>query len=192
MARRHLPETPDFSSIEEKAIRHAGRQNEILGLIGNLVFAWSNNESMFIYILMILLDTDEATAAVVFTTLNTTRARLDLIQRLAGLKISDLATARALNSLIRRFTSCTRLRNEFNHCMYTVNDEGEITHMHAMRIEEGRGRFQFGSVREMDQKRVDEILATIRQLRDLNREIWSLLPRLDAAMGRTPGAAAGE
>ena len=36
-----------------------------------------------IYVLMILLRTNEASAAVVFATLNTTRARLDLIQRLA-------------------------------------------------------------------------------------------------------------
>jgi hypothetical protein len=32
-----------------------------------------NSESLFIYVLMILLRTDEASAAVVFATLNTTR-----------------------------------------------------------------------------------------------------------------------
>ena len=44
--------------------------------MGHLICSWSNNESLFIYVLMILLRTDEASAAVVFATLNTTRADL--------------------------------------------------------------------------------------------------------------------
>ena len=46
-------------------------------------------ESLFIYILMLLMETDEATAAIVFATLNTTRARIDLIERLAKIKVGD-------------------------------------------------------------------------------------------------------
>ena len=41
--------------------------------MGHLICSWSNSESLFIYALMILLRTDEASAAVVFATLNTTR-----------------------------------------------------------------------------------------------------------------------
>jgi hypothetical protein len=66
-----------------------GRRMVTLTLIGNLVHCWSNNESLFIYILMLLMETDEATAAIVFATLNTTRARIDLIERLAKIKVGD-------------------------------------------------------------------------------------------------------
>jgi hypothetical protein len=46
--------------------------------MGHLICSWSNSESLFICVLMILLRTDEASAAVVFATLNTTReTRLD-------------------------------------------------------------------------------------------------------------------
>jgi hypothetical protein len=38
---------------------------------------------------MLLMETDEATAAIVFATLNTTRARIDLIERLAMIKVGD-------------------------------------------------------------------------------------------------------
>jgi hypothetical protein len=38
---------------------------------------------------MLLMETDEATAAIVFATLNTTRARIDLIERLAKIKVGD-------------------------------------------------------------------------------------------------------
>ena len=48
--------------------------------MGSLICSWANNESLFIYVLMIPLRTDEASAALVFATLNTTRARPDLIQ----------------------------------------------------------------------------------------------------------------
>lgn len=80
-------------------------------MIGNLVFSWSNNESLFIYLLMILLKTDQTSAAVVFATLNTTRARLDLIQRLAKLHVSDRTVTRTLDQLIERFKEYTRIRN---------------------------------------------------------------------------------
>ena len=184
MARYQLPPIPDFDAIEIEAPKHADRQTMILALIGNLVFSWSNNESMFIYVLMILLDTDEATAAVVFVTLNTTRARLDLIQRLAAMKIGDPVIARTLRSLIRQFSSCTRLRNEFNHCMYVLNEHGEITHMQSMRIEEDRGGIAFGSSRELSDERIREIVDAIGRLKKLNREIWNFLPRLRDSITR--------
>lgn len=182
MARYQLPTIPDFDAIELEAPKHADRQTMILSLIGNLVFSWSNNESMFIYILMILLDTDEPTAVIVFVTLNTTRARLDLIQRLSAMKITDPAVSRALRSLIRQFNSCTRLRNEFNHSMYVLNEHGEITHMQSMRLEEDHGAIAFGSTRELSDERISEIVDAIRRLKKLNREIWNFLPRLRDGM----------
>lgn len=183
-----LPRRPDFETIEAAAIDSADHRTMILALIGNLVFSWSNNESMFIYVLMILLDTDEVSAAIVFATLNTTRARLELVQRLAKAKIGDKATAKALERLIDRFNDCTRVRNEFNHCMYTVSDRGEITHTHAMRIRESGGRLVLGEIRAMDANRIQELIKTVNELKNLNREIWDFLPRLQASTGsgKTP------
>jgi hypothetical protein len=175
-----LPPQPDFAAIDAAAPLTADRRTKALAMIGNLVFAWSNNESMFVYVLMILLETDQNSAAIVFSTLNTTRARLDLIQRLAKVKISDPAIQSTLADLIDRFNSCTRIRNEFNHCIYNVNENGEITHTHTMRLHEVRGRLRFGERRRLDDARLDEIAGVIRQLRDLNRDIWDYLPRLRA------------
>jgi len=84
------------------AAASADRRTLVLALIGNLICSWSNNESLFIYVLMILLRTDEASAAVVFATLNTTRARLDLIQRLAKIRVTDKALAKSLTVLIEK------------------------------------------------------------------------------------------
>jgi hypothetical protein len=173
-----LPPKPDFAAIEAAARDSADRRTLILSLIGTLVFSWSNNESMFIYVLMLLLDTDEVSAAIVFATLNTTRARLDLVQRLAKAKVTDRDLARQLDAIIRRFNDCTRVRNEFNHCLYSLNDRGEITHTHSMRITESKGRMQLGSVRALDDRRIDEMKGAVEELKVLNRDIWDFLPRL--------------
>jgi hypothetical protein len=178
-----LPTKPDFEAIEAAALDSADRRTMILALIGNLVFSWSNNESMFIYVLMILLETDEVSAAIVFATLNTTRARLDLVQRLAKAKLKDPEAAKALQKLIDRFNTCTRIRNEFNHCMYTVSDRGDITHTHAMKIRETAGQLVLGEVRAMDENRIQELIKTVNNLKKLNRELWDILPRLQQGVG---------
>jgi Asp-tRNA(Asn)/Glu-tRNA(Gln) amidotransferase C subunit len=182
----HLPPKPDFAAIEAAAPKGTGRRMVTLTLIGNLVHCWSNNESLFIYILMLLLETDEASAAVVFGTLNTTRARIDLIERLAKLKIKDKAVEKKLDDIIERFSETTRLRNEFNHCMYVVDEHGEITHTNNMRVQEVRGQLQLGVVRPMDDERLRELQESIRAMTGLNRDIWNFMAVLQAHLANRP------
>jgi Asp-tRNA(Asn)/Glu-tRNA(Gln) amidotransferase C subunit len=177
-----LPPKPDFAAIEAAAHGSANRRTFIMALIGNLVYSWANNESMFIYVLMVLMNTDEASAAVVFTTLNTTRARLDLVERLARIKIRDKSVQKALERIITQFNELTKLRNEFNHCMYTLNERGEITHTHSIRMQDVKGKLQLGVVRKMDDARINDILAAVRDMTKLNREIWDFLPRLQGSL----------
>jgi hypothetical protein len=177
-----LPPKPDFAAIEAAAHASASRRTFIMALIGNLVYSWANNESMFIYVLMVLMNTDEASAAVVFTTLNTTRARLDLVDRLAKIKIKDKAIQKALDRIITAFNELTKLRNEFNHCMYSLNERGEITHTHSIRMQEVKGKLQLGVIRKMDDARIKEISAAIQDMTKLNREIWDFLPRLQNSL----------
>lgn len=180
-----LPPQPDFKAIEAAAPASSNRRTLILALIGNLVFAWANNESMFIYVMMLLMETDQTSATIAFGTLNTTRARIDLIQRLAKAKIADKATAKELDALIERFNDCTRIRNEFNHCIYSLNEKGEISHTQSLRIQEVKGRLQLGSSRKMDDRRIQEMLDTFTEMKQLNRDLWEFLPRLEKHMGRS-------
>ncbi|HUN97402.1 MAG TPA: hypothetical protein VMU69_14380 [Bradyrhizobium sp.] len=181
-----LPPKPDFAAIEAAAHGSANRRTFIMALIGNLVYSWANNESMFIYVLMILMNTDEASAAVVFTTLNTTRARLDLVERLARIKIREKSIQKALERIIAQFNELTKLRNEFNHCMYTLNERGEITHTHSIRMQDVKGKLQLGVIRKMDDARINDILAAVRDMTKLNREIWDFLPRLQGSLQAPP------
>ena len=168
---------------------HSDRRTYILALIGNLVFSWSNNESMFIYVLMILMESDEAVAAIVFATLNTTRARIDLVERLAIAKLAEPTAAGQLAGIVKRFNASTKLRNEFNHCMYSMNDQGEITDTLTMRVEERRGALRIGAKRPMDDRRIAEIVKGIEAMKSLNRDLWTMLPKLKAAMSAAPAHA---
>ncbi|NEU13471.1 hypothetical protein G3T14_15215 [Methylobacterium sp. BTF04] len=182
MPSARLPSVPDFNAVERAAPDFAERQQYVLMLIGNLGLNWSNNESMFIYVLMVLLEIQEVEAAIIFSTLNTTRARLDVVRRLATVKIRDEAVAATLKRLIKRFEAGTRLRNEFNHCMYKLNAQGEITHTHLMRPHEDKGVLTLGALREMNDERIREIIEANRQLKRLNRDLWTFLPQLRASV----------
>lgn len=152
-----------------------------MNLIGDLNLAWSNNESLFIYVLMLLLGTDEKAAAIVFATLNTTRARLDLVQRLAKITVADKAVRGELNGIVDRFSAATRLRNDLSHATFVLDSQGEITHTQHMKVEESRGSLRFGVRRPVDEARLEEIAHTIRELHALNRRIWDLMPGLQRA-----------
>ena len=51
-----LPPRPDFEALAAAAPASADRRTLILALIGNLIVSWLNNESLFIYVLMLLLE----------------------------------------------------------------------------------------------------------------------------------------
>jgi len=116
-----LPPKPDFAAIEAAAPKGGGRRMVTLTLIGNLVHCWSNNESLFIYILMLLMETDEATAAIVFATLNTTRARIDLIERLAKIKVGDKQMEKKLDDIVDSTTARACVTNSTTACMCSTS-----------------------------------------------------------------------
>jgi hypothetical protein len=175
-----LPPKPDFDLLAAAAPASADRRTFVLALIGNLICSWSNNESLFIYVLMILLRTEESSAAIVFATLNTTRARLDLIQRLARIRITDTDISRSLARLIERFVESTKVRNELNHCMFIFDRSGAITHTQSMRLAETKASLRFGEIKALDESRLQDMLRTTKEMTRINREIWELLPRLEA------------
>ena len=179
-----LPPRPDFDALDiVSARRSSTRRLAFMNLVGDLNLAWSNDESLFIYLLMLLLRTDERAAAIVFATLNTTRARLDLVQRLAKIAPLDKAVRSELNDIVERFSGATRLRNDLSHATFVIDAEGEITHTQHMKVEESRGNLRFGLRKAVDDDRLEEIARTIHDLLVLNRRIWDLMPVLETAMG---------
>ena len=178
-----LPPRPDFDALTiVSARRSSERRLAFMNLVGDLNLAWSNDESLFIYLLMLLLGTDERAAAIVFATLNTTRARLDHVQRLAKIAPLDKALRNEINDIVERFSAATRLRNDLSHATFVIDADGEITHTQHMKVEESRGNLRFGIRKAVDDARLEEIARTIQELHTLNRRIWDVMPLLEAAM----------
>ena len=64
--------------------------------------------------------------------------------------------------------------------MYVVDERGEITHTNHMRVQEVRGKLQLGTVRPVDDARINEMQNTIRAMTQLNRDIWNFLTVLQS------------
>lgn len=186
-----LPPPPDFETLAHAAEPAAREREQVLALIGTMSFSWSNNESLLIYVLMLLMRTEQAIAAVVFATLNTTRARIDLINRLALMRSLDKATSGDLETIIDQFNRLTRVRNELNHSMFVLNERGEFSHTLSMRLEERRGRLRFGARRDFDEARLRGLREAVADLAQLNRDLWAFLPRLEEAVQRSGPEGAG-
>jgi hypothetical protein len=177
-----IPPSPNFKAMEDAAPSSAGQRHDIVAHVGNLVFTWSNNESLFIYLLQILLETDFEAAAITFVTLNTTRARLDLVRRLTKLRVRDPEIVQKVEKLIERFNDCTKLRNELNHSIYELDASGCITHSSELRVSEAKDGLRLASRRPFDAARIRQIEGTVRKLTKLNRDLWAFMPELERAL----------
>lgn len=186
-----LPSPPDFQALDLAALKTTDGRTRLFAAIGSLSCAWSNNESMFIYLIMLLLGTDEARAAIVYSTLNTTRARLDLVHRLSRIRVKDKDLRDQIDALIDGFAAANKLRNELIHATYATDERGNIAHTNSMRIVESKGKLSFGDAKPFDESRMQQIIDAVADLRDLNRQIWDLLPRLKAHVERSAGVGTG-
>ena len=70
------------------------RINDVLMLVGKLNYTWTNTESLFIYLIAHLLNTNKEAATVHFITSRMTREQ--------------------------------RLRNKYNHCIYSFDETGAL------------------------------------------------------------------
>lgn len=186
MKRSSLPQAPDFAALEAAAKAGNEERQKFLALVGDLNFSWSNNESLFIYVLMLLTGTDEIKAAIIHATLNTTRARLDLVQRLSKVVLPDGSVRRELDEIVNAFSNSTRLRNDLTHATFVPASDGGVPHTQSMKLQEGGKKLRFGATRSLDEERLAEIHEAVQGLKTLNRRIWAFLPLLEEALANRP------
>ena len=93
------------------------RSEDLLLLIGKLNYAWTNTESLLIYLMAFLMRSGKDVAIVTFLTLNTSRARLEFIERLLRLESADPEIRARLTPIVARMKMGARVRNKYNHCI---------------------------------------------------------------------------
>jgi len=148
---------------------------EILQLVGRLNYVWTNTESLFIYLISHLMGTSKEAAIVVFLTLNTTRARLDLIERLAKLPDVDPRDRAEVEAFARRLAREGKLRNKYNHCIYSFDETGERAFTQLMRIADISDDIRYGKIEVLDEAEMARINATISAITAVNKDIWRFL-----------------
>ncbi|MFT6605230.1 MAG: hypothetical protein ACJA2X_000406 [Halocynthiibacter sp.] len=143
--------------------------------VGKLNYAWTNTESLLIHLIAGLAKVDLETATVIFMTLNTTRARFDLVQRLSKRERMDQSERSQLISLTTRLQKIGHMRNRYNHCIYAFDDNSAVTHTILMRIADRKDAIKMGQVEQIDSDTRQVIDAAINDLAQLNRDIWQFL-----------------
>lgn len=164
------PMTPE---AEEKA----GRELQaILLRVGRLNYAWTNTESLLVHLIAGLARVEKDVAVVIFLTLNTTRARVDLVNRLAKLPQVDKSLRHEVLEVTGALVREAALRNKYNHCIYSFDPGGGINTI-MMRIQDRKEDIRMGKLEPVTAAEESNIDQCIARLEQLNRDIWTLIGR---------------
>lgn len=153
--------------------------DDFLLQVGKLNYAWTNTESLLIHFIAGLARTDIETATVIFLTLNTSRARLDLVNRLSKLGKAAKEEQRQVLALTERIQKVGRLRNRYNHCIYAFDSNAEVSHTILMRIADRKDAIKMGQIEAVNDASAQGIAAAIVELGEINRTSWAFLQTYD-------------
>jgi hypothetical protein len=146
--------------------------SDVLLLVGRLNYVWTNTESLLIYIIAHLLKVEKEAAVVVFLTLNTTRARIDLVERLAKLRSTPASDRKAILGAMARMKKESKMRNKYNHCIYSFDENGDISSTQLMRLVEDDKQVRYGKVERMDDNEITLLEKSITEIVDISKSIW--------------------
>lgn len=154
------------------------RFDRLILLVGRLNYMWTNTESLLIHLIAGLSGTSKDVAVIIFLTLNTTRARIDLVERLAKM---DGCPARIRDPILEhthRLSKLSAIRNRYNHCIYSFDAESGNPKTILMRISDRKTDIKLGREDTVDEKAIQEIENIVNQLSEANRDIWHLISKL--------------
>ncbi|UWQ22434.1 hypothetical protein [Jannaschia sp. W003] len=146
--------------------------DEFLLLVGKLNYSWTNTESLLIHLIARLVGCDDQTATVMFLTLNSTRARLDLVERLAKLERVPAERRETILALTSRFAKLSGLRNRYSHCIYSFDQNSGAMRTILMRIADRKHSIKVGQTSDIDRSAAREVQDAIDAIAELNIDIW--------------------
>lgn len=153
--------------------------DELLLLVGRLTYSWTNTESLLIHLVAGLARVDKDTAVVIFLTLNTTRARVDLVERLAKLDRVPAEQRRRVLEWTSEFMKLSALRNRYSHSIYAFDTEARTARTILMRISDRKDTIRMGQSSELDEGSRRDMEAALATLAELNHKLWTLIRDCD-------------
>jgi hypothetical protein len=152
---------------------------EVLLLVGQLNYTWTNTESLLIYLIAGLARTDRETAIIIFLTLNTTKARIELVERLAKMATTAPSLRASVLAITDQLSRQSRLRNKYSHCIYSFDETGTRASTQLMRLVESKDSVRYGKVEALDGAEIERITACINGMQDTNKQIWAIIEAND-------------
>jgi hypothetical protein len=149
--------------------------NDLLLLIGRLTYSWANTESLLIHVIAGLASVDKETAVVIFLTLNTTRARVDLVERLAKLDRVPADQRKRVLDLTGDFMHLSAVRNRYSHSIYAFDTENRTARTILMRITDRKDAIRMGLSMDIDTETVKAMQSALDSLAELNGRFWALI-----------------
>lgn len=147
----------------------------IFTLVGQLVVAWANNETVLHAIYWGLLGGKRENAAVLWDSHSTSRKRVETILTLAAANVSDADLRNRIEGACSQFRSLSKLRNFYCHAMYNFEAEtGKITHASLLSIDKDATPIAGVDQKRLDRGSMNNIKWTINALLDMNFDLWIL------------------
>lgn len=143
--------------------------------IGRLTYSWTNTESLLVHVMAGLIGTDKEKALLIFLTLNTTRARVDLVERLAKAAGPEDGRQAVILALTKRLSKLSGERNHYLHAIYAFDAEkGDVSTI-QMRISDRDTGLKMGRRHPLDHQAVLGLQEVVAQLAQLNRDLWAAI-----------------
>jgi hypothetical protein len=179
-----MPRPPKPRQAVKIAIHgNAAHNMSILVAIGGLVVNWANNESVFMAMLQALVSGGEHTAAIIWQSQRTSRARLELVARLVREQVSDPALVNDIEQSMSQFEGFSRVRNFYCHATYEHDPiDGAILGAHGMTLSNEGAPIIFER-KLFNRGTLNEIGDVSMRLAAYNRHLWNLVERLQATLG---------
>src|SRR5437588_4983001 len=95
-------------------------------MIGGLIIAWANNESVFMAMIQALVTGAHHTATIIWHSHRTTHNRMQLLSQLAREQIRDATLNEEIQTAVKRFKGLSGLRNFYCHCSYDYSSEMQL------------------------------------------------------------------
>ncbi|MCV0425344.1 MAG: hypothetical protein K5905_07715 [Roseibium sp.] len=148
-----------------------------LTLVGHLNYTWTNTESLLIHMIAGLTDVRKDIATVIFLTLNTSRARIDLVERLAKMDGQKAETRDEILELTKSMHKVLKLKNKYNHCIYSFDNEGQNASTVLMRISDRKNSIEFGKTSPINKREISLVKETILKTEAVNKALWEFFRR---------------
>jgi len=149
--------------------------DKLFSLLGRINYTFTNTESLLIHLIAGLAKIDKETASVIFLTLNTTRARITLVERLSKKKNIKASLRENILDITRNMSQIMKIKNKYNHCIYSYDSEAEQAATILMKIFDKKDEINYGKMDQINESEIQHLKNTIQEIQKLNGNIWTFL-----------------